>query len=177
MSEKIEITFDNTRQDILHGWRYIRKTSPINKKMRRFGYILISVFSIWMGIDAYNEHGIAVAIVMAIFVFIVLLFVAWISSKLSSEYALRKNLPQNADSGILGEHHLTITPEYIIERTEVDETKFLWKIVPRLEEDKKYIYLFQSPNGAHVIPKRVFANTGDAAIFLDKLRTFKQRAQ
>ncbi len=153
MNDEIELTFQNTRQDILHGCRYITKTAPSSKKRELFKVFLmfIGVLLINTFVSYRHDAGIFYLLITTPVIFVALLGMAWLYSRLVFEYSIRSNTPKTDESGVLGQHHLTITPEWVIERTHINETKFAWRSVPRVDEDAKYMYVrsLMSPKGGH----------------------------
>ena len=72
---------------------------------------------------------------------------------------------EQPDRGHLGTHRIVLDDAGVLERTVVGESRTAWAGVHRVESDADYLYLYTSPAGAHVVPKRAFADPQAADAF------------
>lgn len=79
--------------------------------------------------------------------------------------------------GLLCEHTIGISPEWLSEKTSVNENKAAWMTLKSLEEDSEYLFLFLDRLVAHVIPKRAFASPHEADMFLSTARRYWEAAK
>ena len=70
-----------------------------------------------------------------------------------------------------------ITPEYLRHQTASGEVKTRWNGVHKVVETATHIFLWNSPNEAHIVPKRAFANEEDALRFARMATDYWQQAQ
>ena len=80
-------------------------------------------------------------------------------------YARSKN------RGVFGRHEVTISSSEIRETSSVSTGTWLWTAVPRVSQNRSYIYIYVQENMAHIIPKRSFASVEDAQRFYDSVRS------
>lgn len=92
------------------------------------------------------------------------------------EFTLRTIVPKSGKTGILGKRVLTLEDEFVIEKTQVNETKFAWSSVPKILENEKYIFLFQTELNGCTIPKRVFESESQARKFFNLLSDLRDKA-
>ena len=74
--------------------------------------------------------------------------------------------------GFFCEHIASISPEWLAEKTTVNDTKIAWITLHSLEEDESYFYFFLSKTVAYIIPKRAFTTHSEAQAFLDVSRRY-----
>jgi hypothetical protein len=78
--------------------------------------------------------------------------------------------------GQLGRHKVVLTESDVVESTAVGESRTSWAGVHRIEQNPRYIFIYTSPAGAHVIPKRAFRDTQEAERFYQLSKTSKEAA-
>lgn len=74
--------------------------------------------------------------------------------------------------GLLCEHTISISPEWLSEKTQVNESKTAWATMKSLEEDPEYFYLFLDKLMAHTVPKRAFSSPREADLFMATARRY-----
>jgi len=79
--------------------------------------------------------------------------------------------------GFFCEHIVSISPEWLAERTFVNDTKIAWSTIQSVEEDQDYLFLFLSKNVAFIVPKRAFSSPGEANTFLNLARRYLDAAK
>jgi len=80
-------------------------------------------------------------------------------------------------AGFFCEHIVGISPEWLSERTTVNDTKMAWTTIQAIEEDQNYFFLFISKSVAHIIPKRAFSSPHEAQVFLSDTRRYWDAAK
>ncbi|WP_027409753.1 YcxB family protein [Anoxybacteroides tepidamans] len=58
------------------------------------------------------------------------------------------------NEGLVGEHHLVMTEEGVVDSTSCGETKVSWSGIKDFKESEGYFYLYNSAVSACIIPKR-----------------------
>jgi hypothetical protein len=97
--------------------------------------------------------------------------------KWSNRYSARKIYLSGPNKGSLGEHTVIVTEESLLETTEVNEARWQWSGVERVEQNENYIFIFVGPNVAHIIPKRAFSTPELSTEFYDTTRQFFKKAR
>jgi len=72
--------------------------------------------------------------------------------------------------GILGEHVLEVTPDGLLERTDVNESLFRWPGFHKIRETRRYLYLYVTDVQVHLVPKRAFASPTEMRAFQDEIQ-------
>ena len=71
--------------------------------------------------------------------------------------------------GVLGEHILVVTPDGLLERTDVNESLFRWAGFHKIGATRGYLYLYVTDVQVHVVPKRSFASPTAMRAFQDEI--------
>jgi predicted membrane protein len=121
------------------------------------GLIILFFFAVNI-VTSYNEYaarGIAFFIIhqvifLAGFVIIILL--------LSFILILIRFVTGGLKS-VLCEHEMEFRDEAFTEKTQFNESRYMWHIVPKCVVMKKYFFIYVSSSIAHIIPKRYLSET------------------
>lgn len=71
---------------------------------------------------------------------------------------------------ILTEHTLQVTETGLVEKTKFNESTFAWTGIPKVAQNRSYIFVYVQQNMAHIIPKRAFATPAEAEHFFQSAR-------
>lgn len=71
---------------------------------------------------------------------------------------VKKMMKEGRNEGLLGEHHMLLTSEGIVDNNTTGETKVAWSGIQEVKEDKNYLYLYNSSVSAYILPKREITN-------------------
>lgn len=162
----METTTDINMDDIMAFNRYHLKHSSHHKRMLRINWIcgfLISIFIGYLARDPSRPYSWAMNFAAATVVYsLVMLYLyrVWIWKQIREHYQEGRN------KGLLGQHQILLTPDALIESTEVNVSTTKWAGVERIEETADHILIYIAANQAHIIPKRSFENSTQAANFL-----------
>lgn len=170
----MQLTYELEKADLLAFQRYFFKTSPALKKMRRVLFWFLLAFVSFL---SYDPESLFVSAAFFVFNLAVGMCIVWVSTWASNEYLFRRGVPQGQDNGLTGRHQLIIDEHKVVEITSVNEAHHQWKGMDRVEEDEQYVYIFITPQAAHVIPKRAFADEQQAAQFFATARELLARAK
>lgn len=78
--------------------------------------------------------------------------------------------------GILGPHQMTISADYLAEKTADNESKIQWNAIDRIETKSDYTFVFTDEITAYIIPHKKIVGA-NASQFIDMLDdTFKRAA-
>lgn len=181
MDLPMTICFEITQRDLLRSYRHIIGKSRTQKTVRLIGALIIAAMALQNAFRAISEHperGLDYAVIYVILMFLLLYsffrLVIWIVGELF--YRRIASLSRN-EEGVLGPHELIVTEDDVTERTPVSETRFIWKSVPKIEENADFIFLYQTSQYYHVIPKRIFNIEAESQEFLSLLRDLREIAR
>ena len=172
----MDVEYELTRDDLYaFQWR-AAFGSPRGRRSRRTVYILwlvaLLLFAILpaIGADGFTISRVNIGFVLIAYPIVALAQWRW------ERWLLRRTIlgllrDEKPDRGQLGVHRVALDEEGVLERTAVGESRTRWAGVHRIEQDDRYIYLYTSPSAAHVIPKRAFADPGDAEAFYQLSRS------
>ena len=113
---------------------------------------------------------VAVAAVPVFLAFVFLL--VSVGTRVASSALLKRGKSQ----GLLGHHMLSIQPDCVVAKTDVDEHRVLWAGIERIVETKHYAFIYMNTVRAFIIPKRAFHGAREVQVFLDELRRLKAEA-
>jgi hypothetical protein len=77
-------------------------------------------------------------------------------------------IKEGKNDGLLGEHHMTLSEEGIIEFTVNGETKVNWAGIKYLKEDNFYFYLYNSVLSAFILPNKELNSVEKLRNYLEK---------
>jgi hypothetical protein len=80
----------------------------------------------------------------------------------------KKLVKEGRNESILGEHHMVLNDEGIVDKTSKGETKVTWSGINELKENDQYIYLYNSALSSYILPKREFENVEEIRQYLNK---------
>lgn len=98
----------------------------------------------------------------------IVLFPKYINKSISRR--ITKMLNEGKNTGILGNHSLSITEKGIIDKTEYSEEKF--NFIEKVVESDKHIFIYVSSLSACIIPNRIFNNLEAKQEFLNALNLY-----
>lgn len=83
----------------------------------------------------------------------------------------KKMIKDGNNEGLLGEHHLVMTEEGIVDSTSFGETKVSWLGIKDFQEDSGYFYLYNSAVSAYIIPKRHLISVEETRAYIQSRLT------
>ena len=144
----------------------------------RFLSVLWSALIVWACYDQVHsakvvDHSTGYKVFLCVFLaatYLVMLFGATFVLT-SAMVLLRKN------TGLLGEHELSISDEGIVESTAHNHSTYRWSCYHRTVSTRNYLMLYVTEGQFHIISKRRRLLGGDLAAFEALLREKTKRAQ
>ena len=91
-----------------------------------------------------------------------------------NRYGALRKIEKNG--GVICEHTIEINEEFVIESTDINESRLRWRSIETVEENKDYIFI-KPPGQAHIIPKRAFPNEEDAKKFYSQASVYLESAK
>jgi len=127
-------------------------------------FLLIAVlFAMMAAVETFTQRLVYFLLTIGIF-YLLSGVLSWIYIRVVEW----KMLTPEKQRGLLGEHSITLENDAIIEHTSVDENKRNWEGVFKIIAHNDYIYIFLTPQLAHVIPRRAFSSPDLAESFFQK---------
>jgi len=174
----MEVEYDLTRDDLFaFQWR-AAFNSPRGRRIRRWTYltwlIAIVVFAVLPAIDADGFTLSRVSVTFIVLAFAIAALFQWLFETRLMRLLIRRMLSdEKPERGHLGRHRLILDDDGAVERTAVNESRTSWAGIDRIEQDAAYIFVYTSPNAAHVVPRRAFADARQAEDFYEFARARK----
>lgn len=75
------------------------------------------------------------------------------------------------NKGILTEHVIRLADHGVVEETAFGSTTTTWAGIPKVSQNRRYIFVYVEQNMAHIIPKASFPSATDASSFVDAVRS------
>jgi hypothetical protein len=169
------ICYDNNMEDINAFILHYLNHSPHCLRIRRIMSILAPAIWFLALMVGASKH---LLVSLVVWILISLAWVWWFP-RYQFWHAKRttaKLMKEGQNAGFLCEHRIEITPEYMIETTDVGETKVFWRGVEKIAEDSGYLYFYTGAMQAHVIPRRAFASRAEAQEFRETARHYREQA-
>ena len=172
----MEINYELDARDLIAFQKHFYKTSPTNRNLRRYLYLFFVAFAAYFNLLEFRIPFAARLFWFAVSLGVSLLVMAFWSWVINA-YAFKRTVPTKPDNGVLGPHQLILSEKALTETTPVNETTHSWKGVDRIEQNEDYVYIFVTPQAAHIVPKRFFFDRPAAEHFYDTARRYKEGAQ
>src|SRR5262249_36003484 len=145
------------------------RVSPTYRRARLFVLILFSAISLEAAVH-HESYSLGLRI-LYFFVLLAIYFGIYLVTVSLAEWFTHRSRGGERQ-GVLGEHAITLTPEALQERTPVNDSKFAWRGLFRIDSTPEHIFIFVQPNAAHIIPRRAFATPAEADAFLATARSY-----
>lgn len=171
----MEVEYELTRDDLFaFQWRAAYTSAAARRRRRKVYATWFLALLIFAVVPAIGSDGFVLARVRFGFLLIafpVVTVVQWVLERRLMRKAILHLLRQEKpERGHLGRHHVALTESGVLEQTAVGESRTSWAGVDRVEQDPHYIFIYTSPAGAHVVPKRAFGNAQEADAFYQRVR-------
>ena len=158
------ITVTITRSDLF--WVHVQALPRVKST-----YIILSI--IWASLffsrylDDENAHPI-LALVFATFIVASLILLSMYVISFLFYFLLGFKT-----SGVLGNHQYQITPEGLLEETDVNRTLTKWSGMTKLLKTKRYLFVQISWYLFHIIPRRAFKSNEEFESFCNEIHSGK----
>ncbi len=182
----MQINYELNAEDIKAFQHYALKKNSTVKKANIFNYLFIGILSYWQVIYLFlfqnfvsnlNWSLLLIYLVSGTITFGFILAISKAVSYIGQFIAINSAVKKyKYGDGVLGEHLLRFENNFIIEATDVNETKHSWKGVDRIEENREYIFIYTTALNAHIIPKRYFRSAQESTMFFDEAIRLKDAA-
>jgi hypothetical protein len=163
------ITYQNRLSDL---WRFSAYTYPRRRAFLILNGLMVIVFSFMLAPTVSKSEG---GILLRALVFLTMLVAILAFINLGALLVTVISYVPSRNKGILTTHTLTLDESGVAEETPTGRTDTKWSGIVHVRQNRSFIFLYVSEYGAHVVPKRAFANAADAHRFF-QLATDRGRA-
>lgn len=88
------------------------------------------------------------------------------------EKRVRKMIEEDDNKGLIGDRVLELSEKGIDVTTDYSSVNYSWESVNKIEQDRKYIYIYQSSMSAVMLPKSIFDTEEDMENVIKTIRNF-----
>lgn len=165
----MHLRFEIEIDDILafHRYHFAHSKSVRNQKFLLIGLVAAIAIpgSLIIESDINSTTRLALAVAFSV-VFGIIFHVRYGSTV---EGHVKKLIAEGSNAGMFGSHELTIKKTFLVEKTDVNESRHAWSAVERVIETDDHAFIYLSSVQAHVIPKHR-VKQGDYDSFIEKVR-------
>lgn len=164
----ISLQYALTKEDFVNYHSYVMWDAPENKR-KKIKYYARQFIPIIVFIAAFYYTGIFernskfILLIAGFILLTLLLSLFGIRSNTIKQAEKTANDPNN--SSIFLETTVIVSETGIVTKDVLTETKYQWNAFIKMQESKKYYFLFTSSIQAIIIPKRVFKNAEETNQF------------
>ncbi len=167
---QVIVKYHITVEDVVALHRHVMNSPTTRKNKFRWILVVMLLLAATLFIPLPEEELIRPVVVAFAVVwgaaFLILVFV--VGPALMDRH-VRGVYKEGANKGTIGQHEIEIDENGLVERTEVNEARWTWGGIERIEESDTHAFIYVSSVMAHIIPKQsVFA--GDPGTFIAKAR-------
>ena len=168
----MQISYENNIEDIVALTTHQLETNSAYKKRRTWYIIgsplLILFCFVVFGVVAGKPPYIIGGIVGALFSFVWY----WRAYRNYPRKAVEQMLKNKPQKELFCRHTVTITPEGITEQTLESQNFHTWNALVEVAHTPEYIFVYNTPATAHVIPLRELGDTLFQQV-MDEIRKYK----
>ena len=172
----MKIEYEIKLEDCLALNDHLMKTSPLMLKAIRkgqlwwasgpiIGGVLLSLFK---GIPPENALIILIALGAAFSVPMFYLYPLYFKSR--NKNHMERQYKSDAIKGVIGVHEMTISRDFLNDKTEYSDGKVQWNSVRKVDSTPDHTFIMTGDITAYVIPKKGIIS-GDYDQFVEKLKT------
>ncbi|MED4453154.1 YcxB family protein [Metabacillus fastidiosus] len=164
----MEIKYYLTEEDYLHFNLFHIKNSKTTSRALNMQRFLTPIFFLILSyiLSAFLDEPF-----IGLFIIFFILSILWIIFYPKYFYSLiirqvKKMIKEGRNDGLLGDHHMIMTEEEIVDSTANSETKVTWSGIEMFKEDDDYFYLYNSSVSAYILPKRALNDVEEIKNFI-----------
>jgi hypothetical protein len=177
----MQIEYENTMEDVVAFNMFHYDHSPVHRRNRLIQQFLfplltsspVAILSLFSGENwAYVlPMWILWAVVSLGWVLLYPPYLRWI---------VKRRIPaayrEGSNRNTIGKHVMVLTPEELIDSTDVNRTAYKWIGVNKIVTDDRYIYLYVASLSAFIVPKRAFPDETSVRDFMETAERFRSAA-
>lgn len=162
------ISYSLRKADILEFNEYhARMNSAYGKNMARHQMTWPTVTVVVALFVVMSTGNMVIAMLMFIGAFVWSLIVpAWLKKRFKRQ--VDKQLPEDSLAKIVGEYHLSVTSEGLLENSPRGEKLIKWDTIEKVEGSKRHVYLYLTEVAAIIIPKETISKDSQFSAFYDE---------
>jgi hypothetical protein len=175
----MEIEFFARPSDIASFRYYHLQTSPDAKRQRNIWYVIggsfvaytalpFLRFNLWFGLGMLASSWV---LFILFYKFYEWLFGPYLM-KLTTHLMIWIGKPK----ATLGHHTIRLNEREIVETSNAHEKRTQWYQVQRVSENDEYVFIYDTPKSAYVIPKSAFLNQRRAQEFFEIAKNYHSMA-
>jgi hypothetical protein len=172
----MQIDYEVTIDDIRAANRFFARKSPFVRRnyWQSYWITVIAGGAVWFFL---NQFRISMGFIMFVGLYTVCVyFVHELLYWNNLDRNVMALLKQHPRPGVLGKHTLSIDPEGITEKTDVNDSRHSWQSVDRVDQDNRLIYLFMG-TAFFAIPKNAFMSDFDTDEFFVTAKEYHEKAK
>ena len=178
----MEVEYEITYDDLFAFQWCAGYESRRARRSRRTSYLYLFVLlSLLIIVPSIASGGFVISAMSLTFLaipFIIGTVIQWLLIRWMTRKAIVDLLKdEKPDKGHLGMHRVVLDESGVVETTAVGESRTSWVGVDRVEQNGEYIFVYTTPNAAHLIPKRAFKTVQEAKSFYELARISLQTNQ
>lgn len=164
----MEIKYTLTEEDYLAFNMFHVKNSTTATKSLKWQRFLMPVLFIFFAYIFSMIVDISLVVSLITFFIVGLLWIVFYPKYFYSvvKRQTKKMIQEGENESLLGQHHLVMTEEGLIETTSSGETSISWKGIKKFTEDDDHFYLYNSGLSAIILPKRAVNNEEEIRTFI-----------
>jgi hypothetical protein len=91
-------------------------------------------------------------------------------------WEIRRNAQKGLYGKVLGTHHVTLTPEAFVARTETSTNSSQWSGIEEIASTPTHAFIYTGPATAHIVPRRAFESDQTFRNFVETAKQFREAA-
>jgi hypothetical protein len=161
----MEVRYTNTLGDLLRFNLYhLPRTGTMQVILA--GVILLHIWTYGPVVARMDEP---VSMKVSVFVITLVLSIVFLGF-LQFLFVLFSYRPSR-NKGLLTEHVIRLADHGVVEETAFGSTSATWAGIPKVGQNRRYIFVYVQQHSAHIIPKKAFPSATDASSFVDVVRS------
>jgi hypothetical protein len=173
----VYIEYDNSLDDVLYLNLYHYQHSPAFRTKRAVFRFTIPAFAMlaWLLIIYMNPSATLTGLPLLV------VAVVWIGfSPRLIQRNIRRHVAGMHTKGqvdnTLCRHRLSLTREGVVDKTDTGTARTPWKDVRKIVTTKGHVFIYTSPEMAHIIPKNSFSDESNCREFVETAKRHYERA-
>ncbi|HZY44407.1 MAG TPA: YcxB family protein [Anaerolineae bacterium] len=172
----MQIQFECTLDDYIAFHRYCFDNVSSIKRNYRIGLFGLALVLMTLGLlDFSRGRSVTGAIWFTAGLLWPVLYPMYYRRRLGQ--LAKHSLKASPNRGTLGPHTISISENELHETTDVNDSRWTWLGIERIEQDNQCIYIFVGTTQAHVISKRSFANDEEAVKFYNTAKKYFEKGR
>jgi hypothetical protein len=170
----MRIEYSLTLEDFIAFQRHACRTSPAARGVRRKVFIAGAAVSLLAVFLAGFRLPVPVLLTMLAGGLAIYTVLTLALTKLTEWWGMRALSKSTSLLGVVGAHTMTLESAQLIDSCEVNENRYRWQGIERIERTAGYLIFWLNATLAHIVPLRAFASPADAEAFEAAARRLRE---